>query len=186
MSQSSVALSKAVSHALRHQPWLYELELDEQGWAPVPELLDALRRSARWRDLQHEDLVAMIESSPKQRHELVGDRIRALYGHSLPGRIVQVPAEPPEALFHGTSEASWSTILSGDLLPMGRQYVHLSADHETAIAVGRRKGPRPVILQVAAADAASSGVQFWRGNDMVWLALRVPARFLRPVSQPAK
>ena len=27
-----VALSRVVSHALRHEPWLYELELDEDGW----------------------------------------------------------------------------------------------------------------------------------------------------------
>ena len=26
-------LSRAVSHALRHEPWLYELEFDEGGWA---------------------------------------------------------------------------------------------------------------------------------------------------------
>lgn len=25
-------LSRAVSHALRHEPWLYELELDGEGW----------------------------------------------------------------------------------------------------------------------------------------------------------
>ncbi|WP_196776849.1 RNA 2'-phosphotransferase [Haloechinothrix halophila] len=36
-------LSKVVSYALRHAPWLYELELDAEGWAPVDQLLDALR-----------------------------------------------------------------------------------------------------------------------------------------------
>jgi len=30
-----VRLSKTVAHALRHEPWLYELELDEEGWTPV-------------------------------------------------------------------------------------------------------------------------------------------------------
>ena len=30
-----VELSRAVSHALRHQPWLYELELDDEGWVQV-------------------------------------------------------------------------------------------------------------------------------------------------------
>ena len=27
-------LSKTISHALRHEPWLYELELDDEGWTP--------------------------------------------------------------------------------------------------------------------------------------------------------
>ncbi|WP_189534180.1 RNA 2'-phosphotransferase [Paludibacterium paludis] len=36
-------LSRTASHALRHEPWLYELELDDKGWVPVEELLSALR-----------------------------------------------------------------------------------------------------------------------------------------------
>lgn len=184
MSRSREALSKAVSHALRHEPWLYELEIDEQGWVPVDELLEALRRSAaRWSDLRCEDLSAMIDRSPKQRHELAGDRIRALYGHSLPGRIVKQSAVPPESLFHGTSEASLAAIYSSGLLPMGRQYVHLSVDYDTAMAVARRKGSRPAIMRVAAIVAATAGVQFWRGNEMVWLTLRVPSQFLRPANE---
>lgn len=67
---------------------------------------------------------------------------------------------------------------------MNRQYVHLSVDHDTAIAVARRKGPCPVILQVAAVDAGTAGVRFWRGNEKVWLALEVPFRFLQIVRRP--
>ncbi|NTW40943.1 MAG: RNA 2'-phosphotransferase, partial [Cellulomonadaceae bacterium] len=36
-------LSRVVSHALRHEPWLYELELDEAGWVSVQSLVEALR-----------------------------------------------------------------------------------------------------------------------------------------------
>ncbi len=36
-------LSKEVSYALRHVPWKYELEMDENGWVPVEQLLDALK-----------------------------------------------------------------------------------------------------------------------------------------------
>lgn len=43
VSLSDVDLSRAVSHALRHEPWLYELELDDEGWVPVEQLLTALR-----------------------------------------------------------------------------------------------------------------------------------------------
>jgi putative RNA 2'-phosphotransferase len=37
-------LSKTLAHALRHAPWLYELELDDAGWTPVAALLQALRQ----------------------------------------------------------------------------------------------------------------------------------------------
>lgn len=38
-----INLSRAVSHALRHEPWLYELELDEEGWVAVEALTAALQ-----------------------------------------------------------------------------------------------------------------------------------------------
>jgi hypothetical protein len=36
-------LSRAVSHALRHEPWFYELELDAEGWASVDDVVAGLR-----------------------------------------------------------------------------------------------------------------------------------------------
>jgi putative RNA 2'-phosphotransferase len=183
---SPVALSKAVSHALRHRPWLYELELDAQGWAPVGQLLDALRaRGGPWLALDRRRLEEMIESSDKRRFELDGDRIRALYGHSLPARIEREAAQPPALLFHGTDSDSWRSIADEGLRPMRRQYVHLSVDAETAQAVGRRKSRCPVVLGVAAADAAATGVRFYVGNDNVWLADHVPAEFLELLEDPS-
>ena len=42
-------LSKEISYALRHAPWEYELEMDEEGWVPVEQLLDALHKEEKWR-----------------------------------------------------------------------------------------------------------------------------------------
>jgi len=176
---SLVDVSKAVSHALRHEPWLYELELDDEGWAAVEALLNALRmKGAAWRHLTADDIEAMIEGSDKKRHELKGDRIRALYGHSLPGRLRRVAAKPPPRLYHGTSPAAVRAIMKDGLRPMGRQYVHLSADVEMATGVGNRKAPNPVILVVDCTAADGHGVIFYEGNDKVWLADFVPGRYV--------
>lgn len=173
-------LSKTVSHALRHEPWHYELELDAEGWAPVDQLLDALRaKGGAWEAVDREALDTMIKLSAKRRFELVGDRIRALYGHSLPGRIERQAARPPELLYHGTAPETWAVIRVEGLQPIRRQYVHLSADRGTAVAVGNRKSKSPVLLSVAAAEAAAEGVEFYVGNGAVWLALQVPAKFIR-------
>lgn len=40
-----IELSKEISYALRHAPWEYELELDEEGFVPISQLLDALNES---------------------------------------------------------------------------------------------------------------------------------------------
>ena len=160
-----------MSHALRHEPWLYELELDEEGWTPVADLLSALAVS-------RERLENVVRDNPKQRFELAGDRIRARYGHSVPGRIVLVPGVPPAALFHGTSASAGLRIRRDGLRPMRRQYVHLSVTREMAESVGRRKGERVTVLTVDTTPARQAGVEFLRGNEFVWLTEHVPADFL--------
>ncbi len=172
-------LSRTVAHALRHEPWLYELELDEGGWAPLDQLLEALRRDRpEWSDLEVEDLREMIRRSDRRRYEIRSGRIRALYGHSLPERLQKEAAEPPPSLFHGTDPGALSAIRSEGLRPMGRQYVHLSVDRSTAEEVGRRKAREPAILRVDAGGAHSDGVTFYAGNEKVWLSDRVPPRYL--------
>lgn len=182
-------LSRVVSHALRHEPWLYELELDEAGWVRVDTLLMALRETdPAWASLGQTDLQRMIDTSSKRRHEMRDGRIRALYGHSVPGRLAKRLGKPPERLFHGTAPESLATIEEKGLLPMGRQYVHLSLDSATAQQVGRRKSKRPVVLTVRSREAASAGVPFFIGNESVWLAASIPPEFIdlpTPRTQPA-
>jgi len=173
------ALSRTLSHALRHEPWLYELELDAEGWTPVEALLAALRGERHdWADLTTDDFAQVIATSSKRRFDLAGDRIRALYGHSVPGKLERTASTPPERLYHGTSPTALDAIRHAGLQPMRRQYVHLSHNPADAIEVGRRKHREPVILRVNAADAAKSGVAFYAGNDKVWLADRVPWQFI--------
>lgn len=178
MRDTDVRLSKAMSRALRHRPDLYELELDEAGWTPLDALLDALRPpggAAPTRD----DVRRVVATSAKDRFEVDGDRVRARYGHSVPGRIALTPGTPPDVLYHGTSRAAAGAIAAAGLVPMRRQYVHLSVDVETARQVGGRKDRDPVLLEIDAAAAVRAGVRFWRGNDTTWLALVVPAAHLR-------
>jgi putative RNA 2'-phosphotransferase len=172
-------LSRVTSHALRHEPWLYELELDEEGWVPAQSLIDALRtEKSSWSGLTHTDLERMIAQSEKKRHELREGKIRAFYGHSVPQRLLRDRAVPPATLYHGTSAEAVESIKRDGLRPMGRQYVHLSADAETATKVGSRKDKSPVILQINAGEAHASGVVFYHGNEMVWLADLVPPAFV--------
>ena len=171
-------LSRAVSHALRHEPWLYELELDNEGRTPVAALVEALRREPRFALLTEGDLERMVRETPKPRHELVDGKIRAMYGHSMPGRIEVRRASPPRHLFHGTSRRSADSVGTDGLRPMSRQFVHLSVDADMARAVGRRKDSWPIVLVVEALDAEQDGVAFYVGNEQVWLADAVPPRYV--------
>lgn len=173
-------LSRTISHALRHAPWIYELELDDQGWTPVADLLAAMQQQQTdWQLLSEADLNQMISQSNKKRFEMQNGKIRALYGHSLPTKLAKTLAQPPEILFHGTSPSAVEIIQKQGLKPMARQYVHLSVDRQTASEVGKRKSKKPVILEIAAAIAYENGVKFYQGNEMVWLADNVPPEYIK-------
>ena len=147
MKKPSTELSRVLSHALRHDPGRYGLELDPEGWVGLGEVVAALR-------------------------------IRAIYGHSLPERIERTPTTPPDLLYHGTSPDNLERVMREGLLPMSRQFVHLSTDVEMAWAVGSRHASRPVVLHIDATAAHAAGIPFYKGNDKVWLADEVPPRFV--------
>lgn len=173
-----VELSKEVSYALRHAPWEYELELDSDGWVAVSQLLDSLQRSSKWADIQVEDLQKMIKVSDKKRHEIVDNKIRAFYGHSIPAKIHKEEKCPPKILYHGTSRRFIESIMNEGLLPKSRQYVHLSQDIKTAKQVGSRVDSNPIILIIHSEKAYQEDVKFYYGHEMVWLADFVPSRFI--------
>lgn len=172
-------LSRVVAHVLRHRPEQYGLLLDAGGWVAVDALVAALRRHRReWSGLSRGDLERMIRRSEKPRFEVDDGRIRARYGHSVPATVVQVPTQPPDRLFHGTTPASAGRILMEGLRPMRRRFVHLSADRTDAWAVGRRRAVDPVVLSIHAGAAHDAGVAFYRAAEGIWLADHVPAAFI--------
>lgn len=172
-------LSKTVSYALRHAPWEYELEMDGEGWVSIKQLLRALHTKDEFKNITQNDLVMMINQSDKKRHEIKNDKIRAFYGHSIPMRITKNKKMPPDVLYHGTARRFMENIKQNGLLPMSRQYVHLSADIETATKVGCRHDTRPCILEIDAKKAYHDGVGFYHGNEKVWLANQIPPCYIR-------
>ncbi len=171
-------LSKEVAYALRHAPWEYELEIDENGWVNLDQLLASLSENRRWKDVRKIDLEKMIEISDKKRYEIVAGKIRALYGHSISNKIIKEVKEPPEVLYHGTTRYFISAIKEKGLLPKGRQYVHLSVDLDTANKVGKKRDDKPVILKIKAKLAWKEGVSFYKGNDKVWLADFIESKYI--------
>lgn len=173
-------LSKEVSYALRHAPWEYELEMDEEGFVPIAQLLAALDETGHYeRKITIEDLHYMMEASDKKRHEIVGDKIRALYGHSIPMHIRKEETIPPDVLYHGTAHKFMDSIMKNGLIPKGRQYVHLSMDTETALIVGKRRDDNPVLLEINAKQAYADGVSFYISNDKVWLSDNIPSKYIK-------
>jgi|SRR6185369_2786101 putative RNA 2'-phosphotransferase len=168
-------LSRFLSFLLRHRPPDYPLDFDRQGFVPWSALLACVK--ARFPDATEEDIRGIVSGSDKQRFELRGDRMRATYGHSFAVDLGGESIAPPEKLYFGTARDLAQSVLRDGLKPRGRAYVHLSADLDDAVAVGRRRDPIPAVVVIAARDAHESGIEFFSSGP-VYLAAIIPPEFL--------
>ncbi len=178
-------LSRVFSHALRHEPGLYNLELDNEGGAFIDELIASLNIFKKYHGtITLNDIIYLLNNSSKKRHEINGNKIRALYGHSLQKKILKTPSPPPEYLFHGTSPQHIEQIKNSGLLPMRRQYVHLSTNQEIALEVRKRKCRKPVLLKIDALKAHLENIIFYNGNEHIWLADAIPFNYIHIMWAP--
>lgn len=174
--------SRFLSMILRHKPEEIGITLDEHGWANVEELIAGL---AKRKPLDMQILEEIVATDEKQRYSFNEDKtlIRANQGHSIPVDVELPVTQPPEHLYHGTGEKYMESIMKIGLIPKSRLYVHLSADYETAVKVGKRHGT-PVVLLVHAADMAKDGYIYYRSANGVWLTKEVPVQYFELTSVP--
>ena len=173
-------LSKKLSFLLRHSP--DHITLDG-GWAETDRIIAALRE--REPGFAMADLEQIVREDEKGRYSFNGDktRIRANQGHSVPGVSVEMTQpEPPELLYHGTATRFLDSIFREGLLPMSREYVHISPDYRTAVKVGQRHG-KPIVLTVRAREFVQAGHPLYLSANGVWQAKQVPPQFLE-MAQP--
>lgn len=178
MNQSLVETSKLLSFILRHKPEAFGIALDKEGWAEIESLIAATANTDQ--SLDHELINKVVITSDKKRFAISEDglRIRAVQGHSTDQvDIAYTEKVPPSVLYHGTATRFLDAIHRDGLLPGSRQYVHLSNDRTTALAVGRRHG-QPVVIEVDALAMYQQGFKFYQADNGVWLVEHVPFRFI--------
>ncbi len=181
MDRRLVRISKYMSYLLRHNPG--ELKLDSQGYASLEDLLRVLRE--KFPNLSLEEVISIVERSPKKRFELKGNKIRAIYGHSksldlTPESLGYEKYIPKGFLYHGTTPEALGKILKEGLKAMDRLMVHLSLTPEDAREVALRRTRSPVILQIDAPRAHEDGIEFFKAGQVI-LCRYLPPRYIREI-----
>lgn len=179
MNKQHAEISKFLSFVLRHKPDAIGITLDREGWVDISALIAAAANDGKQLDA---DLIqAVVAGSDKKRFAISADGlcIRAVQGHSAESVDIEFAAKrPPELLYHGTATRFLESIQEKGLLPGSRQYVHLSQDEQTAIAVGQRHG-KPVVLKIKALLMHEQGFKFFQSENGVWLTEAVPTTFIQ-------
>jgi len=173
-SSLKTAVSKYMSYLLRHNP--ENLKMDSKGFVRVSDLLKNVRKRY---DVDEGFVREVVEKSDRKRFQIVSEKVRAIYGHTIDVEIKFPIDENVRFLYHGTTERSASRILREGLKPMKRRWVHLSATPEIARDVGKRRTSKPIILVVDAEKARKERVKFYRATNQVHLSEEIPSKFIK-------
>lgn len=168
-------ISRFLTYLLRHRPKEYPLVFDKRGFVDWQDVVEMLQE--RYYDVTEAQIRAVVTESEKKRFELVGDKVRATYGHSFPVDLEGEAVEPPAQLYYGAARDLAQSMLRSGLKPRDRQYVHLSVSAEEAESVAKRHDPSPAIIVVDAQAAHDEGISFYQSGPL-FLAQNVPAKFL--------
>jgi putative RNA 2'-phosphotransferase len=177
MEKNLKSASKFLSLVLRHNPAQIGLELDENGWASVSELLEKI--NAKGNNIDIDLLNEILETNDKKRFAFNDEKtkIRASQGHSIEIDLALQPSVPPNVLYHGTATRFVESILKEGLTKQQRQHVHLSEKLETANTVGTWHG-KPAILLVNAKLMHEDGSIFYQSENNVWLTDYVEVKYI--------
>ena len=169
--------SKFIALILRHKSETIGITLDEHGWANVDDLIKGIAKRQPFDMAMLEEIVA---TDDKQRYSFNEDKtlIRANQGHSIPVDVELEEKEPTLILYHGTAVKYKASIEEKGLIPKSRLYVHLSADEETALKVGKRHGS-PIVYTINSAQMHKDGYKFYLSKNGVWLTKSVPLKYLK-------
>ena len=174
-----VKVSKYMSYLLRHNP--DGLIMDEYGYVDLESLVKRVRERFQ---VDKDFILKIVEKSERQRFEILGGKIRALYGHSISVKLKLKEDAAKKKLYHGTTPEAASRILREGLKPMGRRWVHLSSTAEVAREVGYRRTRNPVILEIDAEKARRDGFKFYKATDKVYLCREIPPKYIKRKTSP--
>jgi putative RNA 2'-phosphotransferase len=159
-----VKVSRYMSYLLRHNP--ENLEMDKHGFVDLDKLLEKLNERFQ---IDKEFTLEIVEKSDRKRFEIVENKIRALYGHTIPVKLKLEEDKTTKVFYHGTTPNAASEILRGGLKPMRRRWAHLSPTVKIATKVGLRRTKNPVILEINAEAARKNGLRFYKATNKVYL-----------------
>jgi putative RNA 2'-phosphotransferase len=171
-------LSKFLALVLRHRASQFELEVDDEAFVGLQDLLDLIHDQDGMEWVTAEDIDELGGTHVRRRFEIRDGRVRATYGHSFT-RPIRFPAiDPPEKLYAGLAKGQAGAARATGLKPSGRQFVHLTDNLKEAEEIGLRAAPDYEIVTVLAKKAKDAGIQFHKPAEGIFLCLSIPVDHL--------
>lgn len=165
MEISNNDLIKLLVNALRHDPDVLGIEVNERGWSTFQNIVEGVNSCSEY-SISLEDLHNAISSANRGRLEIDGERVRAVEGHTNQNIHYKV-AEPPNEIFYRTiPEKNVRQVEDLGLTSNTKKYIEVFQDYLDAQKDGKkRRVSKPVVISFDAHAAYHEGTLFYLHND---------------------
>jgi len=177
-------LAKVLTYLLCHRPDEFGLVLDAQGFIPIKQLLQALAAEPCCGQVRRHHLEQLAGLLRPPAFEISSDRIRAVT--PAPAQLRRPGEEPPALLYLAIAPKAHEMVFEAGLKAPPGQELLLARTRESAMKIGRRRSPDPILVTVQAQAAARAGVRFEGYGEDFYLSREIPRRFVQLAPPPQK
>jgi putative RNA 2'-phosphotransferase len=167
-------LSRFLIYILAHRPDEFGLVPDTSGFISVKEILRAVHDEPGWGYVREGHIREVLIGKDRALFVWEEDRLRA--AEKRWQLDLQTPSEDtPKILFIAIRRKAHFHVMEKGLFS-DRPLV-LSPDRNMALRIGRRRDPKPIMLEVLTGPAQQQGVSFYAFGDL-YLAREIPREFI--------
>ncbi len=175
-------LARIIYYVLGIRPDEFCLIPDKDGFVSIKELIQALHEEADTAYVRESHLREICWSSDRELFEIDGNRIRA---SERRWDFKEVPLDSaPKILYAAVRKKAHAVAVEKGLFSSGERLIALSPVRETALRMGNRRDPDPVVIEVMAETGRRHGLRFFGFGSMI-LCREIPPEFIAgpPVPQ---
>jgi putative RNA 2'-phosphotransferase len=166
-------IGRALAGMLRHGK--SGIEMDSQGYADIRDVLARVKtKNPRMNWLRAKHLEALVVTDPKGRYSIVGNDIRATYGHTIDLDLDLDNENIPDELFYPASSEEAEILMESGIVPTDRSMVHLSLTFADAYRAGSVRMDDPMVLVVDTGLCIEEGYDIGKAARTVFLCREVP------------
>ena len=171
--QKHERLSRFLKYLLGKAPDEFGVVLDPGGWIDLKSLVIALKENPETKGVSASrvlDLDWALEECP---FEIEPKRIRLDPGSGIiPPLREYLP--PPTLLYYGCRRKPYRVYAEKGIPPTDGREIVLARTKEMALRIGRRRDPKPILVQINTRIAIEHGVTFQSYGESLFLVDRLP------------
>lgn len=168
------SLSHLLRYVLGRRPDEFGLVPDPEGFVPYKDLLQAIHEETGWGYIRQGHIHEVLYGKDRPLFDAAEDRIRAVERRwNLD--LGTPPETLPKILYVAVRRGAHAYVMERGL--RSERPLMLSGDPDMALRIGKRKDPKPVLLEVHASQAREEGVSFVSFGGL-YLTREVDPRFI--------